>query len=60
MFLFCVALFAPEYQETVFGSTLNVLKCWKHLVKSFKKERKGGRKEGAKLMTVVLNADGTD
>lgn len=30
------------------------------LSESFKKKRNRGRKKEAKLMTVVLNADGTD
>lgn len=40
-----VALFAFEYQESVFGSTLNVMKLGKHSVKSFKKEREEERKK---------------
>lgn len=52
--------FAFEYQESVFGSTLNVIKVWKYSVESFKKERNRGRQKRAKLMAVVLNADGTD
>lgn len=64
MLLFGLVLFALEHQESVFGSTLNEMKLWKYSVKSWGwegiRERDWKKEAKKKLMTVILNADGTD
>lgn len=57
MFLFPLVLFALDYQESVSGSTLDVMQFWQcaegALLKSLQEKE-------ATLTTVVLNADGSD
>lgn len=45
LFFLSVVLFALEYLESVFGSTLNVMKLGKHSVKSFLKRKSERKKE---------------